>query len=129
MRRILFTLSLLILFSTYMHAENNFNDSIECIRNYQIYRDDYKKGNFQESAKYWRSVFNNCPQYNENIFKNGPKIIKSIMTSQNQLLYLDTLMMIYDRRIQYYHNESNISFVYYLKTDYIINLFFLKINF
>ena len=108
MKRIFFTLCFLIIFISYAQALHNIIDSLECIRNYQIYRDDYKKGKLKESPKYWRWVFNNCPSHNENIFKNGPKIIKSIMTSENQNAYLDTLMMIYDRRIQYYHNENNI---------------------
>ena len=76
----------------------------ECETNYTVYRHEYKQKNYDEALKSWRKVFLECPTYNQYIFSNGPKIIISQIKKNNQYRdnYIDTLMMVYDMRIEYF---------------------------
>ena len=79
-----------------------------CETDYAIYRNEFKQKNYQEALKSWRKVFKNCPEYNENTFADGPKLYQSRIKEdkQNKSLYLDTLMQVYDARIQYFGKEE-----------------------
>ncbi|MCB8994901.1 MAG: tetratricopeptide repeat protein [Bacteroidales bacterium] len=72
---------------------------------------EYMKINLPEYAlPAWRSVFDNCPASSKNIYINGAKIyqdkIESAKDPAIRAGYFDTLMLIYDRRIQYFGEES-----------------------
>ena len=80
----------------------------KCKENLSLFREHYKQRNYADALNPWRWAFNNCPKSSGNIYKNGPKIIKARMKvdPQNQSAYIDTLMMIYDQRIQYFGKEG-----------------------
>ncbi len=80
------------------------NAQSDCEINYAIYRNDYKQGNYKEALVAWRKIFNECPEHNEYTFANGPRLYHERIKNdkENQLIYLDTLMMIYDDRIEYF---------------------------
>jgi tetratricopeptide (TPR) repeat protein len=60
----------------------------------------------------WRNVFENCPASSKNIYINGVKIFQDKIEKNSdpilQSAYFDTLMMIYDKRIQYFGEEGNV---------------------
>ena len=108
MRRILIFLVTLYL-SYDLSAQGKWGaDSVECITNLSLYREYYKQKNYNDALNPWRWTFLNCPQSSGNIYKNGPVIIKTIMKKddENRSAYLDTLMQIYDKRIQYFGKEG-----------------------
>ena len=82
----------------------------ECETDYAIYRNEYKQKNYEEALKSWRKVFNNCPDFNQYTFTNGPKMYQYMIKQdkENKMSYLDTLMLIYDTRIQYFGNKEKI---------------------
>ena len=84
------------------------NAQSDCETNYAIYRHEYKQKNYEEALVSWRKVFNECPSYNQNTFANGPKLYHERIKKdkENQLIYLDTLMMIYDARIEYFERRE-----------------------
>lgn len=84
------------------------NDSLNCITNLSLYREHYKQKNYTEALEPWRWVFMNCPRSSGNIYKNGPTIIKAQMKldKDNSQAYLDTLMQIYDNRIEFFGKEG-----------------------
>ena len=92
-------LLLVFILSTYL-----LNAQVDCQVDYTIYRTDYKNKNYDEALVKWRQVFINCPEYNKNIFLNGVRLFqdKIKQDKDNKLSYLDTLMMIYDKRIEYF---------------------------
>ena len=83
-------------------------DSVNCVINLSLYREYYKQKNYDDALKPWRWVYNNCPSSSGNIFKNGPTLIKYIIKKypENKAAYTDTLMMIYNKRIQFFGNEG-----------------------
>jgi tetratricopeptide (TPR) repeat protein len=101
-------LSMLLLAGAVQSQSKYGEDSVKCVINLSLYREYYKQKNYEDAIKSWRWVYNNCPASNGNIFKNGPTIIKYLMkkTLENKAAYIDTLMMIYDKRIQYFGKEG-----------------------
>ncbi len=83
-------------------------DSISCVTNLSLFREYYKQKNYAEALNPWRWTFQNCPSASGNIYKNGPTIIKSMIKNRpdKKQEYVDTLMQIYDQRIEYFGNEG-----------------------
>lgn len=96
-------------------------DSAACIKNRSLYYQSYKQKDYANALNPWSWAFRNCPRSAENIFKNGPKIIKARMKidPENKAAYTDTLMMIYDQRIKYFGKEG---YVLGLKGYELINI-------
>ena len=92
-------------------------DSAECIMNLSLYREFYKQwksSHYKNSAvndaqKPWGWVFENCPRASQNIYVDGAKMfnyrIKSESDKDTKNSLVDSLMMIYDRRIQFFPND------------------------
>lgn len=92
-------------------------DSVNCIMNISLYREFYKQW---KQSKYknlaindaqtpWRWVFENCPRASENIYLDGAKMIKYRIkkneAKEDKEGLIDSLMMIYDRRIHFFPNN------------------------
>ncbi len=98
-----------VLMSFDANAQSKFGtDSVACIENLSLFREYYKQKNYADALKPWRWTFVNCPAASGNIYKNGPKIIKERMKVDkvNKAAYIDTLMMVFDQRIQYFGKEG-----------------------
>jgi len=85
-------------------------DSINCLRNYTLYREFIKQQDYKTALPYWKYTFVNCPLGSRNIYIDGVKIYKYFIEKeildQNKLLYLDTLIQIYDQRIKYFPKDK-----------------------
>ena len=104
-----FIISLVFLLTTDINAQDKWGgDSISCITNLSLYREYYKQKNYADALIPWRWAYFNCPKSSGNIYKNGPVIIKAKMKldKENSQEYIDTLMQIYDDRIQYFGKEG-----------------------
>ena len=94
------------------------SDSITCIQNNSLYfefykqwkKSDYKNESWNDALPSWRWVFINCPKSTINIYLHGEKMVKHLIKiSSDKALkesYIDTLMMVYDQRIQYFGKEG-----------------------
>jgi len=74
---------------------------------------EYMKINLPDYAlPAWRDVFENCPAASKNIYIHGVKIFQEKIEKTKdpvlQSAYFDTLMLIYDRRIQYFGEEGQV---------------------
>jgi tetratricopeptide (TPR) repeat protein len=102
-------------------GEKYGSDSVKCITQLSLYRENFrqwKSSNYEnEAIKYtvdsWRYVFNNCPLASQYTYTDGSKIIEYLYSNTNdkQLkeAYIDTLMILYDQRIQAFSNEATAS--------------------
>ena len=109
MMKINFVLVVVVLMGLSVNAQSKFgSDSVACIENLSLFREYYKQNNYVDALIPWRWTFNNCPKSSGNIYKNGPKIYKERMKvdKENKAAYLDTIMMIFDQRIQYFGKEG-----------------------
>jgi len=87
-------------------------DSINCIKNLSLYREFFKHNNYKDAIAPWRQVFGECPAASERMYVEGitmyRKSIESSSSAERKEQLIDTLLMIYDRRIQYYGGEGNV---------------------
>lgn len=120
---ILFAISLVLVKtpSAFGQDESKFGDNPnECKINISLYQEffrQWKEGNYKGNAVEdaiipWRWVVFNCPEARESTFLNGVKImdylIKKEENSELREMYIDTLLMLYDMRIQYFGNEGKV---------------------
>jgi tetratricopeptide (TPR) repeat protein len=92
--------------SKYGHGQ----DSIDCIRNFSIYKEYYKQGNYKDAMQPWRALYRDCPKSYESMYVDGIKMYNSFIQKEtnpaNQALLLDTLEMIYMQRIKYFNKRG-----------------------
>ena len=105
-----FVISLcLVLLTPEVSSQSKYGeDSVNCVINLSLYREYYKQKNYDDAINPWRWVYKNCPNSSGNIFKNGPILIKNLIKKdpENKSRYIDTLMMIYDRRVKFFGREG-----------------------
>jgi len=87
-------------------------DSINCIKNLSLYREFFKHNNYKDAIQPWRLVFGECPAASERMYVEGitmyRKSIESSSLPERTDELIDTMLLIYDRRIQYYGGEGNV---------------------
>jgi tetratricopeptide (TPR) repeat protein len=87
-------------------------DSIQCLRNISLYGDRYRQKNYDDALSFWREVFNGCPQATVNIYIHGETIlnhkISNAGTEEEKHAYLDTAMLMFDKRIEYFGDTANV---------------------
>ncbi|MCB0806334.1 MAG: tetratricopeptide repeat protein [Bacteroidales bacterium] len=93
-------------------------DSVKCVMNNSLYYEffrqwkasDYSNAAWKDAVKPWRWVFLNCPKSTKNIYLHGEKLLEEILKNETEKerkeKYIDTLMMMYDRRIEYFGNRG-----------------------
>lgn len=85
-------------------------DSLSCITNLSVYVEFVKTGMYDYALDSWRYVFTNCPAASKNLYTHGAKIMKSLIKNEKNNAekenYIDTLLLIYDQRIQYFGQEG-----------------------
>ncbi|PLW98417.1 MAG: hypothetical protein C0593_05810 [Marinilabiliales bacterium] len=93
-------------------------DSIQCLTNSSLYREffkqwkksGYRSASINDAIGPWRWVFLNCPKASLNTYVDGTKIVGYLIDEAKddvaRAAYLDTLMMVYDTRIQYFGKEG-----------------------
>jgi tetratricopeptide (TPR) repeat protein len=90
----------------------------ECKINLSLYREFVKQKNYVDAINGWRKVFEICPQSTKAIYSDGVKIYKSFIkneadqTRKEELV--DTLIMIYDMRIEFFGDDPKYSKGYIL---------------
>lgn len=87
-------------------------DSINCIKNLSLYREFFKHNNYKDAIGPWRKVFSECPASSERMYVEGITMYRSFIESTPegpvQKGLIDTLLLIYDRRIEYFEGEGNV---------------------
>lgn len=107
LRRFLF-LGAILCMSAMAFAQNE-----KCNTDISIYREEFKNWDGKASSatpvmiSAWRRVFLNCPSYKERTLTDGTKIVNNALikgTNDAELKekYIDTLVMVYETRIQYF---------------------------
>ncbi len=96
-----------------------------CLRNYSLYKEYYKQKNYSDALPYWRMVYyggctktlkeqgGNYAKLPRVIMQNGASIYKHFVVEslnkgdkEKAYAYLDSVMMIYRKRMEYYPKDS-----------------------
>ena len=86
-------------------------DSINCIKNLSLYREFFKHNNYKDALPPWRKVFGECPASSERMYVEGITMYRTMIESSTvparteQLI--DTMLLIYERRIEYFGGRGN----------------------
>ena len=87
-------------------------DSINCIKNLSLYREFFKHSNYKDAIAPWRVVFGSCPASSERMYVEGITMYRSFIESESNPArkeqLIDTMLLIYDRRIEYFQGEGNV---------------------
>lgn len=85
---------------------------MECAMNISLYSEFYKQKNYVDAVNPWRKVFNNCPAASKNTYIKGANIYKRLIAKEkvaaNKSALIDTLMMIYDQRIEHFGQRGSV---------------------
>lgn len=86
------------------------HDSASCVRNWSLYAEYYRQRNFKMAIEPWRWMFLNCPLATQNIYIHGAVLVKNLYLEETDPIkreaLVDTLMMVYDQRIEYFGREG-----------------------
>ncbi|NNC96104.1 MAG: hypothetical protein HKN92_11125 [Chitinophagales bacterium] len=86
-------------------------DSAETVKQYSLYREFYKQDNYKDALKHWRYVFFNAPNFKETTHQNGAVLYQNLIKDKPKAErepYIDTLMAVYDVRLQYYGEKGDV---------------------
>ena len=102
--------------STTLSAQGKFGpDSAECIKYLSYYTEYYKQKNYDSALPNWRKAYHLCPPTSRyTLLSNGTTLVKRLIQSNaKNAIYkealIDTLMMIYDQRVQYWPKYATTS--------------------
>jgi tetratricopeptide (TPR) repeat protein len=85
-------------------------DSVTCVKNWSLYNEYYRQRNFQMAIEPWRWMFLNCPLATQNLYIHGAVLVRYMYHNETDPVkreaLVDTLMMVYDQRIEYFGREG-----------------------
>ncbi len=110
---VLFAALILSIPSFAQNDDAKYGDNPEqCKRDLSEYIEFVKQKNYIDALPAWRRVYSACPQSSKSIFINGPKIYGKLIKAEKDATvkqaYIDTLMQIYDRRIEFFGQEGSV---------------------
>lgn len=122
MKKKLFTLLFLGYFASTGFAQDDSKygstpeEVKECKKNLSLYREYRDQKLYDQALPFWRNAFNNCPKSAKTIYTDGAKFYKEILDGiykdeakvKERDAYLDTLMLIYDKRIENFDERGKV---------------------
>ncbi len=84
----------------------DWQNNEECLKNLSLYYEFYKHKNYEDALNPWRKAYTICPEAKESLYAYGVNIYRYFLEKEKdpekQSAYADTIMMIYDKRIEYF---------------------------
>lgn len=103
------------------------DDSIRCLRNLSLCRENVRNREYDYALEYWKLVFDECPKSTRNLYIWGARIYKDQIKKEENLQtrneLIDTLMLIYETRINHFgekgkvREQQGISLLKYRRND------------
>lgn len=86
------------------------DDSVACVMNYSLYSEYFQQKEYNDAVKGWRKVIEHCPSLSKNSYINGVKMYKQFIKDETdeakKEALIDTLLLIYDWRIENFGQEG-----------------------
>ena len=87
-------------------------DSANCPAVLSVFRQFFRLDLYDDAIESWRILFDKCPSSSEQMYVDGVtmyrKFIEDADDGQAKEGMIDTLMLIYDRRMEYFGGEGNV---------------------
>ena len=87
-------------------------DSVQCVRNWSLYDEYFRQRNYEMAYEPWKYMFESCPAATVNIYIHGSTMINYFFqeaeTPEAQEAWADSLMMLYDQRIEYFGERGRV---------------------
>jgi tetratricopeptide (TPR) repeat protein len=87
-------------------------DSVTCVENTSLYVEFYKQKNYADAKGPWLKAVQHCPKSSKNLYIKGSAMYKSFIKAEEdadkKLKLIDTLMWIYDHRIENFGQKGNV---------------------
>lgn len=87
-------------------------DEVNCGVFISTYREFFKLELYKEALEPWMVLFNNCPETSEQMYVDGVNMYRSFIEEApegpKKEGLIDTLMLIYDRRMENFGGEGNV---------------------
>ncbi len=117
MKTILLSISLLLFVSVSLNAQTVDDkygkDTLTCKHKLSEYGSFVQQKSYDDALDAWRWTYTNCPKASKNIYLHGVKIMKHKIKNTKDKVeknkYVDTLLMVYDQRIQYFGEEGKVT--------------------
>lgn len=97
-------------------------DSVQCRMNLSLMSTSAKAEDYKGALAPWKAVYENCPAASKNTFIYGPRIYKAMFEAEKDPVkkqeYIDKVMEMYDKRMQYFTDDSKSSILAYKTYDY-----------
>ncbi len=81
-------------------------DSINCLQELSVASLALEKQMYAHAVEPWKSLFENCPDVSVRIYSDGVKLwehyIENTEDESTRQAYVDTLLMVYDKRLEYF---------------------------
>jgi hypothetical protein len=78
------------------------------LNNYSLYREFFKQEDYKSAMPHWRTVYTVYPKSTAQLYIDGLRmyeaLIQKSLDNKTKLAYLDTMMLIYDKRMKYFDN-------------------------
>jgi tetratricopeptide (TPR) repeat protein len=111
--KVLFIMMAIFLAGSIANAQDEdakFGDNPDkCRAQLSTYDQFYNQDNYKDAYPAWSWCFKFCPQSTKNIYIQGPKILEYKIANaegDQKEAYIDTLLQIYDQRIEYFGEEG-----------------------
>ncbi len=94
-----------------LHAQGKWGaDSAKAVVEYSLYLEFVKQKDYPTAYPHWQWLFQNAPRLNEGLYIRGEKILKSLIKAEKDAArksrLIDSLMMVYDQRSQYFNKRA-----------------------
>ena len=92
--------------------ENLSDEEVECMKLLSTYREFLRITLYEDALHFWKIVFNDCPASSEKMYLDGVNMYRTAIEvapeGPAREGKIDTLLLIYDRRIENFGGEGNV---------------------
>lgn len=100
----------LFLTTSSLQAQNCSQGDANAARNYSLYKEYFKQESYDKALPFWRKSYENSPGFRKSIFVDGADLYTDLINKTEDAVlkekYIDTLLNIYDKRIQCWGDEG-----------------------
>jgi len=132
-RFLILALGLMGFSSGLMAQRDTGSDANACLKYQTLYGEFYKQGSYADAMPWWRKAIEVCPKFSKNLYIHGEKMFREKIEKETdpkkKEVLIDSLMWVFDKRIEYFSNDpktpkgyvlgvKGVAMQWYRKEDY-----------